>query len=164
MRRTVSYCAIVLCLLAAGALWAQEIDLKEAPACKYCSMNRETFDYSRMLIEYSDGTKVGLCSLHCAAVDLASNPARKLKAISVADYHSKKLIDARRAVWVIGGKKEGIMSRRAKWAFGTKAAARTFIRQNGGSLAGFDGAMKAAYQDMYEDTKMIWTRMAKTGG
>jgi copper chaperone NosL len=164
MRRTALYCVLALCLLAGSALWALENDVKEIPACKYCGMNRETFGYSRMLIEYSDSTKVGLCSLHCAALDLALNPGNRVKAISVADYNTKQLIDAPKAIWVIGGKKQGVMTGRAKWAFGTKAAAEAFVKENGGTLADFDQAMKASYEDMYQDTKMISAKKAKASG
>jgi hypothetical protein len=35
--------------------FAQE-DIKQAASCKYCGMDRQKFDFSRMLIEYDDGT------------------------------------------------------------------------------------------------------------
>lgn len=35
----------------------------------------------------------------------------------VGDYNTKRLIDAEKAVWVIGGGKQGVMTKRAKWAF-----------------------------------------------
>ena len=60
--------------------------------------------------------------------------------------------------WVIGGEKPGVMSKRAKWAFEKEADARDFIKTNGGILATFDDAIKAAYEDMYADTKMIRER------
>ena len=34
-------------------------------------------------------------------------------------------------------------------------AAESFSKENEGKLASFDDAMKAAYEDMYADTKMI---------
>ena len=48
-----------------------------------------------------------------------------------------------------------VMTKRAKWAFEKKDDAEAFIKENGGTLAAFDEAMKAAYEDMYTDTKMI---------
>ena len=68
------------------------------------------------------------------------------------------MIDAERAVWVIGGKKPGVMTRNAKWAFADKAAAETFRQENGGRIGGFDEAIEAAYKDLGEDTKMIRER------
>jgi hypothetical protein len=105
-----------------------------------------------MLIEYDNGARVGICSLHCAALYLASNPGRKPKAILVADYATKALIDARKAVWVIGGRKAGVMTGRAKWAFANRDAAEASVKENGGVIEGFDAATKAAYEDMYADT------------
>jgi copper chaperone NosL len=130
-------------------------DMKKSPACKYCGMNREKFAHSRMLIEYTDGTVVATCSIHCAAVDLALNIDKTPKSVMVGDYNTKTLMDAEKATWVIGGSKMGVMTRNAKWAFLQKGDAERYIAQNGGKLATYDDAMKAAYEDMYADTKMI---------
>lgn len=130
-------------------------DVKEHAACKHCGMDRAKFASSRMLLEYDDGTKLGACSLHCVAVDLAVQVDRSPTAIQVADMGTQALIDAEKAVWVLGGKKPGVMTRRGKWAFADKAAAKAFQKENGGTLVTFEAAMKAAYEDMYEDGKMI---------
>ena len=89
------------------------------------------------------------------AVDLALNIDKTPKTIQVADYNTKNLIDAEKAVWVIGGEKPGVMTKRAKWAFENKADAEAFIKTNKGTLADFEAAIKASYEDMYSDTKMI---------
>lgn len=47
------------------------------------------------------------------------------------------------------------MTKQAKWAFEKKENAEKFILENSGTLANFDEAMKATYQSMYEDTKVI---------
>jgi len=141
-------------LLVAGMGWAQE-DVKLAPSCKYCNMDRAQFAHSRMLVTYDDHTKLGTCSLHCLATDLAVNIDKTPVSIEVGDFLSKELIDAEKAFWVIGGSKPGVMTKQAKWAFAKKEDAETFIKENGGTLATFDDAMKAAYESMYTDTKMI---------
>jgi nitrous oxide reductase accessory protein NosL len=130
-------------------------DVKKYPSCKYCGMDREKFAHSRMLIEYTDGTAVGTCSIHCAAVDLALNIDKSPKAVMVGDYSTTALIDAEKAMWVLGGSPMGVMTRNAKWAFLQKGDAEKFIGLNGGKLGTYDEAMKAAYEDMYADTKMI---------
>jgi nitrous oxide reductase accessory protein NosL len=111
-----------------------------------------------MLIVYDDGTEVGACSLHCAAIDLAINIDKSPKTIYVGDFNTKKLIDAEQAFWVIGGNKPGVMTKRAKWAFEKKADAEAFIAKEGGTMATFDQAIKASYEDIYADTKMIRER------
>jgi len=130
-------------------------DIKKFPSCKHCGMDRQKFDYSRMMVNYEDGTSTGVCSLHCAAVELATNIDKTPKAIMVADFNTKNLIDAEKAFWVLGGSKQGVMTRHGKWAFENKENAESFIKANGGALASFDDAVKAAFNDMYEDTKMI---------
>ncbi len=134
---------------------AQQDDIKHAQSCKYCGMDREKFSHSRMLIEYDDGTTTPTCSLHCAAVDLALTIDKTPAAIKVGDYRTKKLVDAEKALWVIGGSKPGVMSKRAKWAFESKADADAFVKENGGTPASFEDAVKFAYEDMYQDTRMI---------
>ena len=158
--KRVALCGILVicCLFAEGAIWALDNDVKEIPACKYCGMNREMYAHSRMLIEYDDGTREGMCSLHCAAVDLALNLDKAPKAILVGDYGKKGLINAETAFWVIGGNKPGVMTKNAKWAFAEKAAAEAFIKENGGRIAGFDEALEASYKDLADDTKMIRER------
>jgi nitrous oxide reductase accessory protein NosL len=52
----------------------------------------------------------------------------------------------------------GVMTKRAKWAFGKKEDAEKFKAENGGDLASFEQVIKASYEDMYADTKMIRER------
>ena len=68
-------------------------------------MDRVAFSYSRMTIVYADGTSSGTCSLNCAAVEMKENKGKKVKSLNVADFNSRKLMDARAATWVIGGSK-----------------------------------------------------------
>ena len=149
---------LVSCLLAVfmlpNASSAQD-DVAKQASCKYCGMDRKTFAHSRMLVTYEDGSSMGTCSLHCTAIELALNIDKTPKSIEVGDFKTKKLIDAEKAFWVIGGSKPGVMSKRAKWAFESKADADAFIKENGGKPASFDEAIKASYEDMYADTKMI---------
>jgi len=133
-------------------------DVDKHPSCKYCGMDRKMFAHSRMLLVYDDSSELGTCSLHCVAVDMALNIDKMPKTIQVADYNTKNLIDAEKAVWVIGGEKPGVMSKRAKWAFEKKADAEAFIQANKGALADFEAAIKASYEDMYADTQMIRER------
>jgi copper chaperone NosL len=151
------FSGIVFLLLWGSFLFAYE-DVEKHKNCPYCGMSREQFAHSRVLVTYDDGSEVGLCSLHCAAVELSLRLDKIPKSVQVGDYNTRKLIDAEQAAWVLGGGRPGVMSRNAKWAFATKEDAGAFIAGNGGTLAAFDQAMKAAYEDMYFDTKMIRDR------
>lgn len=130
-------------------------DVQAAPSCRHCGMDRQKFASSRMVIRYDDGSTFGACSLHCAAVDLAISLDKAPVALEVADMGSRKLVDAEKATWVVGGSKPGVMTRRAKWAFAERAGAEAFAKEAGGTVATFEEAMRAAYEDMYLDTKMI---------
>jgi copper chaperone NosL len=133
-------------------------DIQQGQACLYCGMNRGMYDFSRMLIEYDDAATTPLCSLHCAAIDLANKIDKTPKAIQVGDFLTKQLIDAETAIWVLEGTKPGVMSKRGKWAFAKQTDAEAFLAANGGRLASFEQAVKMAYEDMYEDTKAIRAR------
>jgi len=147
-----------LALSAATALAAPTDDAKVIPSCVHCGMNREKFAASRMVIDYDDGTSVGLCSIHCAAVELAVVIDKTPTSIWVADLPSKKLVNAETAVWVLGGTRPGVMTSRGKWAFADKGAAEAFVKENGGTVVGFEEAVRAAYEDIYKDNKAIRER------
>jgi nitrous oxide reductase accessory protein NosL len=151
---------IAVCFVFVGLTFADQAkdDISAHKGCKYCGMDRGTYNFSRMLIEYDDGTSVAFCSIHCAAVDLANNIDKTPKAIQVGDFSGKQLIDAEKASWVVGGSKPGVMSKRGKWAFEKKEDAENFIKTNQGKIASFEEAVKMAYEDMYEDTKAIRER------
>ncbi len=157
MKRThIVSLAVAVCLIFGGLVLAQTPeDINLHKDCMHCGMNRGMFDFSRMLIDYEDGSSAAVCSVHCAAVDLANNIDKSPKAIKAADFNGKQLIDAEKAFWVVGGNKPGIMSKRAKWAFEKKGDAENFMKTNQGKMANFEEVMKMAYEDMYEDTKMI---------
>jgi copper chaperone NosL len=153
MKRTGVIVSVVF-LIVALAAYAQE-DIKKAPSCKYCGMDRDKFTHSRASLEYEDGTVVSVCSLHCAAVGLSMNAEKTPKAIWAAEYNTKRLIDAQKASWVVGGKKPGVMSRRAKFAFEKREDAEKYVKENGGMVAPFDAALKYAFADMYADLNMV---------
>lgn len=144
------YCSVV-----PAAIAAPPADVVQYPACRHCGMDREKFSHSRMFIAYEDGSSAGTCSLHCAAVELANTIDKIPSLVSVADYDSKELVDVEKAVWVMGGNMKGVMTGQAKWAFASRESAERFMAANGGRIVSFDEAIKAAYDDMYQDTKMI---------
>jgi nitrous oxide reductase accessory protein NosL len=127
----------------------------EGPSCSYCGMYKSRFEHSWVNIVHADGSVTGVCSIHCAAIDMALHTEKTIQDITVADYDTLRQINADRAFWVIGGEIMGVMTARAKWAFATKEAADNFIKQHGGRPATFGEVIKAAFEDMYQDTLMI---------
>lgn len=177
MKKSVRFAALVFLLMgfvflsgASGGdpVFAQD-DIAKHASCPYCGMDREKFAHSRVYVEYDDGSTFGGCSLHCAAIDMAVNIDKGPVFIGVGDFNTKKLIDAEKAAWVIGGDKMGVMTKRAKWAFASKEDADAFVQAHGGKPATFEEAVSASYEDMYQDTRMIrekrkMKRMKKQGG
>lgn len=157
-KRSVFLSLVCLGLLCVSGVGFALDDTAAYKSCKYCGMDRTKFSHSRSLVTYEDGTAMGMCSIHCAAVELALNIDKTPKSIEVGDYNTKKLIDASKAFWVVGGDKQGVMTKRAKWAFENREDADGFIKANGGNLATFEEAIKGSYEDMYADTNMIRER------
>ena len=123
---------------------AAEQKIEKPAECQHCGMDRRAFAGSRVLITFTDGTRRGTCSINCAYDEVKKNAARKVKAIQVADYTTKQLIDGKKAVWVIGGSKPGVMSATAKWAFAREEEAEKFVSEFGGTISDFNAAWKAA--------------------
>jgi len=147
-------------VLAAGLVFLgtsafAQSDITKHPSCPYCGMDRAQYAHSRIFIEYDDGSTFGACSIHCAALDLSLKIDKTPRRIQVGDYATKTLIDAENAFWTVGGTKMGVMTKRAKWAFDKKEDAAAYVNANGGGIFGFEEAMKAVYEDMYQDTRMI---------
>jgi len=145
--KTVMTIIVLTLLMIAGTVSHAQDDISEHRNCTQCGMDRKAYGYSRMLIVYEDGAEAGVCSLHCAVVELDANKGRKVKSLLVADRDTRSLIEAETAVWVMGGKKRGIMTQRPKWAFSTKAAAEDFIKSNGGAIISWADALAAARED-----------------
>ena len=158
MKKILLLLVSVIFILSLSTILSAHEDTQKHSSCKYCGMDREKFAHSRMLIEYDDGSQVGTCSLHCTAIDLALNLDKTPKLLWVGDYSTKALINAEKAAWVVGGNKPGVMTKRAKWAFAQKEEAEKFSKENGGNLTDFDGALKASYEDIADDTRMIRER------
>lgn len=141
--------ALMLCMMAfaAHAVAAELDDIAAHRQCAQCGMDRKAFGYSRMLVVYEDGSSVGLCSVHCVAVELNDSSSKKVKAIMVADRNTGLLAEAQGAAWVMGGDKRGVMTARPKWAFATQSDAQSFVAEHGGAVVTWQEAFDAARAD-----------------
>jgi copper chaperone NosL len=147
-QRMVLIFSTVVMLLSLFSLSAfADTDIDQHRDCKHCGMDRKVFGYSRMLVEYKDGKNAGTCSLHCVVTELNSNKSGVVITFKVADLDTRQLIDAEKAVWVIGGSKNGVMTMRAKWAFSTREAAQLFVDDYGGKIATWSEALASAKED-----------------
>jgi copper chaperone NosL len=157
VRAAVLFIAVAGLLLIGAHPVSVPWDIQRHPACPVCGMDRQVYAHSRMLVDYKEGA-VGTCSIHCTSADIAVNRHKRVQGIAVADYQGRELIPAQTAVWVVGGDRSGVMTQRAKWAFGKRADAEAFIKDHGGAMASFEDAVKATFEDMYSDIKAIRER------
>ncbi len=137
----------LFCLLTLSAAAIAAEKSEGIRSCKQCGMDRVTFAHSRMLIVYVDNSSTGTCSLNCAVNELKENRSKKVKALMVADYGTKELTDAGSATWVLGGKKPGVMTSLAKWAFARNEDAQRFVKENGGKATTFGEALDLALKE-----------------
>lgn len=142
---------LILLSMLSAALAAD--DIVEHRSCVHCGMDRKAYGFSRMLVQYEDGSSVGLCSLRCVVVELDANPKRAVKAILAADRTERTLIDAEKAVWIMGGVKRGVMTDRPKWTFASRAAAEAFIENYGGTIVTWSEALAAAREDLAREVR-----------
>ncbi len=142
------FCLVMAVLFLAVTGKASAGESVESPhACKQCGMDRVAYAYSRMIVVYGDGSLAATCSLNCAVVEMRENKGKPVKGLRVADYPTKKLIDAKAATWVIGGNKPGTMTQIPKWAFARKEDARNFVKASGGRVTNFDEALNLALRE-----------------
>lgn len=157
--------AVALVLSGTAGTASEFLDIRDHPTCPICGMDRGRYSHSRMLIDYREGA-TGTCSIHCAGADLAVNRHKTVQGLYAADYVGTQLIQADTAVWVIGGDRFGVMTLRAKWAFEKKADADAFVREHGGRVGTYEDAMKATFEDMYQDIQAVrkGTKERRKGG
>lgn len=149
--------ALLFCLSFSQASAADSPPVEAPHACQQCRMDRTRFAHSRMLLTYADQTVVGLCSLHCAVVELAQQRGKEVRSLLVADYQTKMLTDVRTATWVIGGDKKGVMTFVPKWAFVRPEDAQVFVQEYGGEVTTFAAALKAAHAEEESDEELVIT-------
>ena len=150
---------VVTLLLVLGA-WGSAsslggADLQEFPSCPICGMNRQKLASSRVYARFSDGSRLGTCSVFCLGAFMISHLDKIPQSLSVADLNTKKLVEMAKAHWVIVDHKPGVMTKKAKWAFAQKADALKYIKANGGRLADYQQVMQDVFCGMHQDLLMI---------
>ncbi len=147
MKRICPLIVLFVAMLFSGPVVFAFDDIDAHRSCVQCGMDRKAFGYSRMLIIYDDGSQAGVCSLHCAAIEIAGKKDRRVKVLLVADRNTRELIAAEQAVWVAGGNKRGVMTDRPSWAFSTKASAEKFVSEYGGTITPWSDVLAAAREE-----------------
>ncbi|WP_353662081.1 nitrous oxide reductase accessory protein NosL [Hydrogenimonas sp. SS33] len=175
MRRIVY--TLLAALLVAAALQAAPFEkratvtpqlLQSGPQkmwCAVCGMNLKMFYKTSHAVVLKDGSKRQYCSIRCLAADWPNIEGR-VKEILVVDAKTQKLVDAKKAHYVVGSKVKGTMSMRSKIAFASLDDAKAFQKRYGGEIVDFPTAFKTARADLKRDAMMMGkkrTKMAAMG-
>jgi hypothetical protein len=137
----------------------------EQKYCHLCSMNLKMFWKTTHWLTFSDGTRTGYCSIHCAS-KVYQNRSTDIDRWEVADYDTKKLIDAHKAYFLIGSELNGTMTPVSKLAFASLDVAKKYQKEHSGTIGTLDNALKRALDGRGEDMAMIKkkkSKMAKMG-
>ncbi len=131
--------------------------------CPECGMTLPMF-YKTNHVATVNGKVKQYCSIHCLAEEMQKGI--KPTNIKVVDVTTLQFIPAQKAYYVVGSRIKGTMTMVSKYAFGTKADAKTFANANGGKVTDFAGALADAKAELEKDNKMIAQKqamMAKKG-
>jgi len=138
-----------------------DINAKEEPQwCPLCGMNLKMYHQTSNRLNFSDGSKVQICSIFCAA-QVYEKRAAEIYQWEVVDYETKIFIDAKKAHWLIGSDIPGVMTAVSKIAFSKLGGAQKYQKDHGGNLGTFDDALNRTLSDMGSDRKMIMARVAE---
>jgi len=117
---------------------------KEKRYCARCGMDLVRFYKTSHAAEHN-GKQYQYCSIHCLEEHLAEGVT--LKNPKVVDVSSLKFISVVDAIYVVGSKKRGTMSKVSKYAFATLEAAKEFQKKYGGEIMNFSAARQKAQED-----------------
>jgi nitrous oxide reductase accessory protein NosL len=138
---------------------------KHKDFCPICGMTLHNF-YKTNFASKANGIESQYCSLVCLVEDEVVNN-KKMTDIRVVDNLTMKMIDAKKASYVVGSNKPGTMSAVSIYGFGTAAGAKDFIGKNGGELKNFDAIYAMVKSTQAKDmaaTKERQAKAAKMGG
>ena len=147
-------------VLVSGLFLFTMVQAEEQKYCPLCSMNLKMFWKTSHWLTFSDGTRTGYCSIHCASI-VYKKRASDIDRWEVADYDTKKIINAYKAHFLIGSDLPGTMTPVSKLAFASLDVAKRYQQKNGGKIGTFDDALKRALEGLGEDMAMIKKKVAK---
>lgn len=153
-----SFLLVVLSLITFTMSYAEE-----QKWCPLCSMNLKMFWKTNHWLTFSDGKKIGYCSIHCASL-VYKDKAADIDKWQVVDFDTKKLVDAKKAHFLIGSDLPGTMTAVSKLAFSSLDTAKQYQREHGGQIGTFDDALKKALADLGADKAMIGKKVATMVG
>ena len=122
--------------------------------CNVCGMHLTKYYKTNHTAEFKNGHQEQYCSLHCLS-EVHKDYEQKIKNIQVVDTNSLKLIDAKKAFYVVGSSKEGTMSPISEYAFSTKIEAEKFKKEFGGEIHTFEETLKLSKDKLDKDNEIL---------
>ena len=122
--------------------------------CNVCGMHLTKYYKTNHTAEFKNGHQEQYCSLHCLS-EVHKDYEQKIKNIQVVDTNSLKLIDAKKAFYVVGSSKEGTMSPISEYAFSTKIEAEKFKKDFGGEIHTFEETLKLSKDKLDKDNEIL---------
>jgi len=132
---------------------------KHKDFCPICGMTLHNF-YKTNFAANANGVEKQYCSIICLVEDEIVNN-QKMKNIRVVDNSTMKMIDAKKASYVVGSNKPATMNSVSIYGFGTVDAAKKFVSENGGEVKTFDEVYKMVKSTQAQDMAATKQRQAK---
>ncbi|MFC1816787.1 nitrous oxide reductase accessory protein NosL [Thermodesulfobacteriota bacterium] len=130
--------------------------------CADCGMMINMWARTRHGFKNSEGNYT-TCSIRCVA-DMAKNAGEQPTKVQVALYlEPDRMIDADKAIYIIGSAAKGTMTMRSKIAFDNRSNAEKFVAGHGGHITDFKGALNIATKELPKSAKMIDAKRKRTG-
>ena len=128
--------------------------------CPICGMKIGMFYKTSHFSQLENDKKRQYCSIRCLAVDNEKNMIKK-NSIKVVDAKTEKQIDAQTAIYVLGSRVPGTMSKVSKLAFSSIKDAKDFQSKYGGKILSFDETFKMAQKSLSKDIAIFNTKREK---
>ena len=128
--------------------------------CPVCGMSIKKFYKTSHTSKLHNDTKRQYCSIRCLTVDMKEYGIKN-DDIKVIDVQNQKLIDAKKAFYVVGSKVRGTMTKVSKLAFENKDDAIKFTKKYKGKIVDFNIALDMAKKSLKKDIAMINKRKQK---
>ncbi|NVM25156.1 MAG: nitrous oxide reductase accessory protein NosL [Desulfobacterales bacterium] len=157
MRKGLIVCSLIL---VSGLFLFTSVQAGEQKWCPLCSMNLKMFWKTTNWLTFSDGSRTGYCSIHCAS-KVYQKRATDIGRWEVADYDTKRLINAYKAHFLIGSDLAGTMTAVSKLAFASLDVAKRYQKEHGGTIGTLDDGLRRAIEGRGEDMAMIKKKVAK---
>ena len=120
---------VVLALPSASSVFAA--DARED--CRVCGMWIDQYMHTRHVLTEADGSRVSFCSFTCAAKHIRKH-GEDAKQLQAADYLTTELVDAEKAVYLVGSDAPPVMSYTSIITFAGISAAKDFQKKHGGRI------------------------------